>query len=573
MREFCVVRTEAGREVCEVYASAHEMLNCPLLNKGTAFTAEERRRFQLWGMLPPHISTLEEQIARSYENYSRKESPLEKHIFLRALQDRNETLFYALFMRYMEEMTPIVYTPTVGQACKEFSHIYRRPRGLFITLENIDYIDKILRNWPQPDIDIIVATDSEAILGIGDQGIGGMGIPIGKLSLYTAAAGIHPGRTLPVTLDVGTNNEALLKDPLYLGLRRERLRGEPYLEFMDKFVAGIKKRWPKAILQWEDLSKQTAFTVLHRYRETIQSFNDDIQGTGAMVLAGILAALTITGQKFTDLRFVVHGAGASGIGISTQLFTALRQAGLNEAEAKGRFCTLDSQGVVFSDRPGLEPYKKAFALDPQVRASWGFAKDQKIGLLDAVKHHRCSVLIGTSGHRGEFTEPVIAEMLNHTERPIVFALSNPTTNTEADPADVYRWSQGRAIVATGSPFPDVSYNGKTFKVGQANNAFMFPGIGLGALVSGARIITDEMLTAGAMALRGYINDDLLRLNCLYPPVSSLRDVSRLVAIAVAEEAYRNGVATTRRPKDLAKAVSDRMWWPVYLPYVPGKRKR
>jgi malate dehydrogenase (oxaloacetate-decarboxylating) len=545
MEKYHVKRDAAGKDYLEVDGRGVSLLHDPLLNKGTAFTAEEREVFGLSGFLPAHVATLEDQLARTYENYARKESAIEKHIFLRSLQDRNETLFYALLLHHLEEMIPIVYTPTVGDACRAYSHLFRFARGVFITPENIGQIDRIFGSLLSGSVELIVATDSEGILGIGDQGAGGMGIPIGKLSLYVAGAGIHPSVCLPITLDVGTDNEALLSDPLYLGLRRSRLRGEPYFSFIDQFVQGVKRHFPQTLLQWEDFSRQNAFTLLERYRKALPSFNDDIQGTGAVVLAGTLAAVKLTGAKLTDHVFLIYGAGAGGVGVARQLYVGLVEAGLSPGAARERVLTLDSRGLVVHGRPGLEPYKEEFAVSAGRVRGWGLDPAARIGLIPAIEKARATAIYGLSGRRGDISEGVVRGLMANTPHPLVFPLSNPTANSEADPADIYRWSEGRAIVATGSPFPDVVLEEKRFVVGQGNNAFVFPGVGLGTLAVRASEVTDGMFTAAAHRVFELVPQDRLHQRCVYPAYAGLREVSKEVAIAAGEAAVRDGAARPR----------------------------
>ncbi len=568
MREYQIKRDASGEEYLEVAGRGVALLHDPLLNKGTAFTAEEREVFGLSGFLPPFVATMDDQLARTYENYARKDSAIEKHIFLRSLQDRNETLFYALLLHHLEEMIPIVYTPTVGDACRTYSHLFRFARGVFITPENIGQIDRIFGSLPFGNVELIVATDSEGILGIGDQGAGGMGIPIGKLSLYVAGAGIPPSVCLPITLDVGTDNEELLRDPLYLGLRRSRLRDEPYFAFIEQFVQGVKRHFPQVLLQWEDFSRQNAFTLLERYRKAICSFNDDIQGTGAVVLAGTLAALKLTGGKLADQVLLIYGAGAGGVGVARQLYVGLVEAGLSVGAANERILTLDSRGLVVQGRPGLEPYKEEFAVAADRVRAWGLDPAGKIGLIPAIEKARATAIYGLSGRRGDISEEVVRALMANTPSPLVFPLSNPTANCEADPADIYRWSEGQALVATGSPFPDVVMGEKRFVVGQGNNAFIFPGVGLGTLAVGASEVTDGMFTAAAHRLFDLVPQDRLRQRCVYPPYAALRGISKEVAVGVGEVAVRDGVAPRRSRAEIAAAVEAKMWSPHYLPYRP-----
>ncbi len=573
MLHFKINKDENGEDVYVIDISGVEILHNSILNKGSAFSYEERELFEIEGFLPPAISTLERQVARRYEGFSSKPSDIEKYISLRALQDRNETLFYALLLTHLEEMIPIVYTPTVGQACQEYSHIFRFTRGIFLSPHNIDRIDAIFKSLPYRKVEMIVATDSEGILGIGDQGVGGMGIPIGKLSLYVAGAGINPARCLPVTLDVGTNNETLLNDPLYLGIRQKRIHGDEYFSIVQKFVEGVKKHFPDAILQWEDFSKQNAFTLNNMYRDQIPSFNDDIQGTGAVTLAGIYGSLKITGGTLSDQVFLIYGAGAGGIGVAQQILVALRNEGLSEKEAKDRIYVLDSRGVVYEGRKGVDEYKREFARSADFAREWKRESHDTVSLLDTISNARPSVLIGLSGIGGSFDEIVVRRMAQYCDRPIIFPLSNPTSITEARPEDVYRWTDGKAIVATGSPFPDVHFKGKTHIVGQCNNVFIFPGVGLGALLVKAKVITDEMFTVAANRLSELVLPERIKRNCVYPLPSRLREVCREIAIAVAQKAIEQKVARKPvKPEQLGEMLDSRMWVPRYARFTRSKVK-
>ena len=548
----------------EVSQRGIDLLRNPLLNKGTAFPESERTDFGLHALLPPHVSTMEEQFQRVRENFDRLETPLKKYIQLRALQDRNETLFYAFILHNIEDTMPIVYTPTVGQACQEYSRIFRFSRGLYISPNNINQIDIIMHGFA--GVELIVATDGEGILGIGDQGVGGMGIPIGKLSLYTAGAGIHPSACLPITLDVGTNNEDLLADPLYLGIRQERIRGDEYFDFIDKFVQGVKRNLPNVLIQWEDFSKQNAFSILDRYSEGVLSFNDDIQGTGAMALAGIFTALKTSEQAFTNQVFIIFGAGAGGIGIARQIYAALIKEGLSADEAKRRIYTIDSRGLITEGRDGVDAYKKPSAHDPALISDWRLANPARVSLMDVIINAKATVLIGASGQPNTITEEMAKAMLANTPRPIIFPLSNPTSKTEARPAELYRWTDGKAIVATGSPFPPVEYNAVRYRIGQGNNAFVFPGIGLGAIALRARQVTDDMCTAGAFALHQGTLDSNEVDGAVFPSIERFREIGLQVAVAVAEEAIRSGVAQVGEIDNIEEAIVERMWYPVYVPY-------
>ena len=527
-------------EVIRVKSQGRQLLKDPFLNKGTAFTAEERRAFGIEGRLPPRIETLEEQIVRMYEQYSACKTNLEKYVFLREVQDYNRIQYYALVKRYLEEMLPIVYTPTVGEAIQEFSHIYREPRGLVVTESNYRDLDTILSSYAGTT-KLAVVTDAEGILGIGDQGFGGIAICMGKLTLYSLAAGIRPIETLPVLLDFGTNNKKLLEDPFYLGVRQPRTRGAKYFEMIDAFVSAFKKRFPEAMLQWEDFSKSTAFDVLARYRDSIPSFNDDIQGTGAMALGGLMAA-TQQGKTLTEQVFLVSGAGAGGIGVASQIMYGLMHLGLTQEQAKERIYVLDSRGLILSDREGLESYKMIFAHDREKLVGWSYASENP-NMMDVVRNAKVTALMGLSGQGGSFNQRIIEAVMENTPRPIVFALSNPTDLTEILPKDAICWSDARAIVATGSPFDAVEWKGKTHHIGQGNNTFVFPGIGWGVIAAGASSINQEMMTAAAIALSTQVTPERLEQGAVFPAISDLEKVTDVVARAVAEAAFSSGVAT------------------------------
>ena len=547
-----------------VKSQGRQLLKDPFLNKGTAFTAEERRAFGIEGRLPPRIETLEEQIVRMYEQYSACKTNLEKYVFLREVQDYNRIQYYALVKRYLEEMLPIVYTPTVGEAIQEFSHIYREPRGLVVTESNYRDLDTILSSYAGTT-KLAVVTDAEGILGIGDQGFGGIAICMGKLTLYSLAAGIRPIETLPVLLDFGTNNKKLLEDPFYLGVRQPRTRGAKYFEMIDAFVSAFKKRFPEAMLQWEDFSKSTAFDVLARYRDSIPSFNDDIQGTGAMALGGLMAA-TQQGKTLTEQVFLVSGAGAGGIGVASQIMYGLMHLGLTQEQAKERIYVLDSRGLILSDREGLESYKMIFAHDREKLVGWSYASENP-NMMDVVRNAKVTALMGLSGQGGSFNQRIIEAVMENTPRPIVFALSNPTDLTEILPKDALCWSDARAIVATGSPFDAVEWKGKTHHIGQGNNTFVFPGIGWGVIAAGASSINQEMMTAAAIALSTQVTPERLEQGAVFPAISDLEKVTDVVARAVAEAAFSSGVAThTREVMDAQLA--KRNWEPIYPIFVP-----
>ena len=560
-----------------------ELMERPLLNKDTGFDDDERDVFGLRGLLPARMSTIEEQVSLELEHIRRKSDDLERYIGLAALQDRNETLFYRVILENLEEFMPIVYTPTVGRACQSFSHIMRRPRGLWITPADIDRIPDLLRNAridstgtdsSVDDVRLIVATDNERILGLGDQGAGGMGIPVGKLSLYTAGAGIYPAHTLPVSLDVGTDNEELLADPLYVGYRQRRLRGAAYDDFIEAFVSAIMDVCPRAVLQWEDFKQHNAIRILDRYRHRVTSFNDDIQGTGAVVLAGVLAAVRAMDRTLADQRLVFLGAGAAGIGIARTVRAAMIAQGLDGNAVRRSIVTVDTKGLVFQSRDELDDDKREFALGPDELVHYGLGDLQpsdRRGLEAVVGAVKPTMLIGTSGVSGAFTEAALREMAAHTERPVVFPLSNPTAKTEALPADIMSWTGGRALIATGSPFEPVVVNGASRIIGQANNVFIFPGLGLGAIVAEAREITDEMFLLAAETLAGMVSPERLAAGALYPAVAELREVSRQIAARVVCQSRDCGVGRLYRDDEVMDAVDSAIWSPAYLPYRPAVR--
>ena len=552
----------------EVYLEGFALLRLSFVNKGTAFTEEERHALGLDGLLPPVVHTLDQQIDRVYRGFCRAPDPLVKYQYLLSLQERNEVLFYALLERHLEEMLPIVYTPTVGQAVQQYSFLYRYPRGLSFSPLNIRRASEVADNYPSTDVRMIVATDSSAILGIGDQGYGGLAIAIGKLALYTAAGGVSPVHTMPVKLDVGTDRMDLIDDPNYLGVRQRRLRGEAYLDFVDGFVGAIRDRWPRAIIQWEDLSKDVAFTVLERYRDRLPSFNDDIQGTGAVALAGLLGACRLKGESLADQRIVIFGAGAGGAGVAMAVIAGLRREGLNAAQARARVFVIDSRGLLVEGRT-MDGYKQALAQPASVVEGWSMAGEVPT-LLEVIENARATALLGLSGQSGAFNEPVVKAISRNTARPLVFPLSNPTSACEALPEDLFAWTEGRAIVATGSPFPDVDYKGQTHPIGQGNNAFIFPGLGLGAILAGCSRITDTMVSEAAYALADYTAAHHLDRGRIYPPVGELQEVSIRVASRVIARALEEGVAREDlHGRDLDAYVRARFWRPRYLPVVRG----
>ena len=537
----------------------------PFTNKGMTFSKAERRELDLDGLLPPSVATMEQQLQRNYANFLIKRTNLERFSFLASLQDRNETLFYRLCHERIEEMVPVVYTPVVGEACQRFSHIYRRPRGLYVSYHQRDDIERVLRNIQPSDPSVIVVTDGERILGLGDQGVGGMAIPIGKLCLYTLCAGIPPWTTLPITLDVGTDNEELLADPLYVGLRQRRIRGEAYQEFIDRFVDAVIRTFPNALLQWEDFFKGNAISQLARFRHRLPTFNDDIQGTAAVAVAGIYGALRITAGRMRDQRIVFAGAGASAHGIAQLCVLAMIEDGLNEAEARRQIWTVDSRGLVLSDRSELEPFKAAFAHDPRDTTGWTVDPASRITLEDTIDNVRPTVLIGVSAMPGTFSESVVRTMAQHVERPIIFPLSNPTSRSECTAAEAVEWSDGRAIVATGSPFDPVTYGGMLRRIGQCNNVFIFPGVGLGVYVSRATHVSDGMFLAAARALADSVTDADLAECAVYPQLRGIRSVSRAVALAVIERAVAEGHAPEAMLANPGEAIDAAMWFPEYLP--------
>ena len=545
-----------------------ELLENPLLNKDAAFSDEERELFGLRGLLPAHVLTIEEQLELEMEHIRRKDDDLEKFIGLAALHDRNETLFYRLLVENIEEMMPIVYTPVVGRACQEFSHILRKPRGVWITPDDIDRIPELLRNSRHADVRLIVATDAERILGLGDQGAGGMGIPVGKLALYTAGAGIYPALTLPVCLDVGTDNEGLLDDPLYCGYRASRLRGERYDEFVEAFVKGVLEVYPRALLQWEDFKQHNAIRLLDRYRHRITCFNDDIQGTAAVVMGGIFAALRVLEEPLSEQRFVFLGAGAAGIGIARLVRAALEREGASRDTIREAIVMLDSQGLVYDGRVPLDKEKEEFALGVDQVRGYGFGSAAPHDLETVIRHVKPGFLIGTSGTPSSFTEGALREMAKHARVPVVMPLSNPTSKTEAVPADILEWTEGRAIVATGSPFDPVKFADRTHIIGQANNAFVFPGIGLGMMVAEAREVTDDMFLAAARTLAAMLTPERLAAGAVYPSQSDLRRASHQIAVAVVREARDEAVGRMYHDDEIEGVVEAAMWYPEYVPYQP-----
>ena len=544
-----------------------DLLNHQLLNKSTAFTVEERSKFGLHGLLPPQVETLEEQVVRAYEAYERKDDDLERHIYLRALQDTNEVLFYRLLLDHIEEMTPMVYTPVVALACQQFSHIYRKPRGLFISYPLRDSIPALLRNRPSPNVDVIVVTDGERILGIGDQGAGGLGIPIGKLSLYTLIGGIRPERTLPIVLDVGTNNAERLKDPEYLGWRHERITGQAYFDFVDQFVQAVKQELPGTCLQWEDFATPHARPILQRYRNELLTFNDDIQGTAAVALGAVLGAVKVTGKRLKDQEIVMLGAGSAGVGVADGLRGAMKGEGLSELEARSHFWVVDKNGLLHTGREDLSLEQSVYAQPGDRVSGWPRTSNGQIGLAEVMEKIEATILIGLSTVGGAFSEPIVREMARKVQRPIIFPLSNPTDKSEAKADDLIRWTDGRALVATGSPFAPVSYGGRTIPIAQCNNVFVFPAMGLGVVASGATRVTNTMMLAAARTLGG--NSPALKdsFASLLPPLTDIRRVATEIAIAVGIEAQKEGVAPKLAEDELRRRVIAAQWTPAYAPFV------
>ncbi len=533
------------------------LLRDPLLNKGTAFTESERVALGLKGLLPPHVFTLEEQVGRVLENYRRKQSDLERYIYLVSLQDRNETLFYRVLTEYLEAMMPIVYTPTVGQACQQFGRLFRRTRGLYVSYADRGNVAASLRNWPQKEVRVIVMTDGERILGLGDQGAGGMGIPVGKLSLYTACSGIPPATCLPVMLDVGTDNEALLADPLYMGLRQRRVRGDGFVALVSEFITAAQEIWPKVLIQFEDFANTTAFHLLKHWRDKACTFNDDIQGTAAVALAGVFSALRLTKKSLRDQKILFLGAGEAGVGIGDLIVSALVDDGMGLEDARRRGWFVDSQGLVVRSRANLAEHKLRYAHDFQ----------QVPDYLGAVRALKPTAIIGVSTIAKSFDQPVVETMARLNERPIIFALSNPTSKSECTAEEAYTWSKGKAIFASGSPFPPFRYEDKTIVPGQGNNSYIFPGVGLGVVASEAKHVTDRMFAQAAKALTQQTSEADLSMGRIYPSLSRIREVSVAIGAAVATVAFEDGLAGVAKPDDVLKFVQSKMWTPRYESYV------
>jgi malate dehydrogenase (oxaloacetate-decarboxylating) len=566
---FAYRRDAEGGAWLEVYLRGNALLRLAATNKGTAFTLRERRELGLEGMLPPQVCSLQQQVARLYRGFCRQPDDISKYQYLRAMQERSEVRFYAMLEQHLEEMMPIVYTPTVGKAVQQYSDLYQAPRGITVSSQNIDHIDQILADYPLYDVRMIVATDASAILGIGDQGHGGLAICIGKLALYTAGAGLSPFHTMPVNIDVGTDRRELLEDPDYLGVHEPRLRGDEYFALLDRFVDAVKNRWPKAIIQWEDFAKDVAFKVLERYKDRVASFNDDIQGTGAVTLAGLIAACRLKGEPLTAQRIVVVGAGAGGVGVAKAIQDGLVHEGLTREQARRRMFVVDASGLVV-EGVSAQGYQLPVSQFADSYAGWEIAGETP-SLFEVIEHARPSVLLGLTGVSGLFTEAIVRRMAGHGARPVIFPLSNPTANCEAIPQDLIAWTEGRAIVATGSPFEAVEYEGTRHPVGQGNNAFVFPGIGFAAILGRCTRISGQMITEAAFALAEYTERHYASRGLVFPPINDLQQVSVEVAARVLEVALREGCASRSDLADsdlaaLTGYVRSRVWRPEYLPY-------
>jgi len=559
-----------GERFYEVYLRGQQLLTDPLLNKGAHFNIEERLSLGLSGLVPPGVATAEEEVSRSLESYHRKGDDLERYLFLLGLLNRNETLFYRLLTENLTEMVPIVYTPTVGQACLLLSHIMRRPRGVYVHPENIGNLDAVFANVPLPDVRLIVVTDGERILGLGDLGADGMGIPLGKVSLYVAAGGLHPAVCLPVCLDVGTNNQRLLDDPLYLGYRQPRLEGRAYERLVERFVVGVKHSFPDALIQWEDFAKHKAFDLLDRYRRRVLSFNDDIQGTGAVAGAALISAMRIKGERFADQRFVIVGMGQAGTGVAEQIRTLLAEEGLGEEGIRERIWVLDQPGLLLQDSPGLEEPQRPFAQPRERVTSWTLASSERISLPDVVTNVRATVLVGVTAQPGLFGHDLLTAMGEYSRRPVILALSNPNSACECTPQEALAATQGRALVATGSPFTGVTWEDRPVTVSQCNNLYIFPGVGLGALVSHAALVTDRMFLAGAKALSAMVRDEERKRGMLLPDMEDIREAAFQVALAVAREARDSGLGRQLDDAELVEVIREAQWAPRFYPYRAGR---
>jgi malate dehydrogenase (oxaloacetate-decarboxylating) len=548
-----------------IHYAGNALLELPLLNKGSAFTEQERTNFNLHGLIPHVTESIEEQSERSWQQYCSFNEAINKHIYLRNIQDTNETLFYHLIENHLSEMMPIIYTPTVGEACQRFSDIYRRHRGVFVSYPDRKHIDEIIHNINRKNVKVIVITDGERILGLGDQGIGGMGIPIGKLSLYTACGGISPAYTLPITLDVGTNNQQLLDDPLYMGWAQPRISGDEYYAFVDEVLAAVKRRWPKALVQFEDFAQKNAMPLLEKYRDQICCFNDDIQGTAAVSVGTLIAASRAAGKQLKDQTITFLGAGSAGCGIAEQIIAQMVAEGLTDAEARARVYMVDRFGLLTENQPNLLNFQARLVQKVDAVADWA-SVEGNISLLDVVKNAKPTVLIGVSGQPGLFTEEIIKMMAAHCEYPVILPLSNPTSQVEAIPSDILQWTEGRALIATGSPFTPVNYQGKTHNISQCNNSYIFPGIGLGVVAAGATRVTDNMLMVSSTALADCSPKLKNPEADLLPDLNELQTVSRIIAFKVAKAAMADGVAVQISDEQLHKAIEDNFWKPAYRNY-------
>jgi malate dehydrogenase (oxaloacetate-decarboxylating) len=558
--------SDTGQEKClYIPYAGPSLLETPLLNKGSAFSEKERKNFNLLGLLPPRYETIEEQVSRAYKQYKSFNDPLNKHIYLRAIQDNNETLFYRLVQAHIEEMMPIIYTPTVGDACESFSDIYRSSRGLFVSYEERHLIDDILRNATKRKVKVIVVTDGERILGLGDQGIGGMGIPIGKLSLYTACGGISPAYTLPVMLDVGTNNKKLLNDPMYMGARHERIEQDQYYEFVDMFIKAARRRWPEVMIQFEDFAQPNAMPLLKKYRNEVCCFNDDIQGTAAVTLGTILSACRVRDAQLKDMKVVFVGAGSAGCGIAEMLVQQMVFEGLDESAARKQVFMIDRYGLLTEGMADLRDFQQALQQPKEALSDWNYSGEYA-SLLDVINCAKPQILIGVSGQPGLFTEQVIKTMKSYESKPIIFPLSNPSRQVEARPEQVIEWTEGEVVIATGSPFNPVEYKGKTFPIAQCNNSYIFPGIGLGVIAAKASSISDEMLMAASNALADaspMVNDPNGEL---LPPLTQIGELSRKIAFAVAKTAIEQELALGMPDALLEQKIESNFWRAEYRPY-------
>ena len=551
--------------VHQVSLSGFNLINSPRLNKGTAFTDHERDIFHLHGLLPPHVGTLEEQLSRRMQALDEQSTPFNKYAFLRDMQDTNETIFYALLVRNVEKMLPLVYTPTVGEGCQRFSEIWRKPRGLFLSYPNKDRIDEILSHSRYDCIKCVVVSDGERILGLGDQGAGGMGIPIGKMALYTALGGIHPDHCLPILLDVGTDNEDRLKAPIYIGWRHHRVRGQEYDDFVETFVSAVKTRWPHVLLQWEDFAGANAARLLARYRDQLCTFNDDIQGTAAVAAATLISAINVTGIPLERQKIAVVGFGTAGIGITNLLAQFIQDKGVSAEEARRHFYAIDRYGLVTEHGKDVRPEQLPYARKEEEAQGWRSANGE-ITLFDVIRSAKPSVLIGVSGQAGAFTEQAVREMAKHTARPVIFPLSNPTSRSEARPQDLMNWTEGRALIGTGSPFEPVNVGGKKVHIAQTNNSYIFPGLALGIIASKARRVTDAMVKAAATELIRHLPTQQDKEGSLLPPISEARPLGRMIAQAVGKQAIQDGQAQVADEKALNRELDANIWEPVYVPY-------